>query len=54
MTLPDIRSPHRLTCHCRAVEIEVTLSDGPRSARRCDGSFCRRRGAIAVSRRSTG
>ena len=39
------------TCHCGAVEIEVTLKDGFTSARRCDCSFCRRRGAIAVSAR---
>jgi len=49
MTLPQIASPHRLTCHCGAVEIEVTLTVGLRTARRCDCSFCRRRGAIAVS-----
>ncbi|MFA7432667.1 MAG: GFA family protein [Gemmobacter sp.] len=39
----------RGTCHCGAVEIEVTLADGLASARRCDCSFCRRRGAAAVS-----
>jgi hypothetical protein len=39
MTLSDLRGPHRLTGHCRAVGIEVTLSDGLRSARRCDRSF---------------
>lgn len=37
------------SCHCGAVELEVTLSDGLKSARRCDCSYCRRRGAIAVS-----
>lgn len=37
------------TCHCGAVVIEVALSDGFNTARRCDCSFCRRRGAIAVS-----
>ncbi len=37
------------TCHCGAVELEVTLSDGLNSARRCDCSFCRRRGAAAVT-----
>lgn len=37
------------TCHCGAVEIEVTLKDGFATARRCDCSFCRRRGAIVVS-----
>lgn len=39
----------RGTCHCGAVEIAVTLTDGLATARRCDCSFCRRRGAIAVS-----
>lgn len=47
--LPDIQSPHRLSCHCGAVEMAVTLSDGLATARRCDCSFCRRRGAVAVS-----
>ncbi|MDU8913985.1 GFA family protein [Aestuariicoccus sp. MJ-SS9] len=37
------------TCHCGAVELKVTLSDGLDTARRCDCSFCRRRGAPAVS-----
>lgn len=36
-------------CHCGAVRIEVTLADGFKTARRCDCSFCRRRGAIVVS-----
>jgi hypothetical protein len=39
----------RGTCHCGAVVLEVRLSDGLRTARRCDCSFCRRRGAVAVS-----
>lgn len=39
----------RGTCHCGAVELTVTLADGLASARRCDCSFCRRRGAIVVS-----
>ncbi len=47
--LPEIQSPHRLNCHCGAVEMEVTLSDGLITKRRCDCSFCRRRGAVAVS-----
>lgn len=47
--LPELRSPHRLVCHCGAVELRVTLSDGLATARRCDCSFCRRRGAVAVS-----
>lgn len=39
----------RLTCHCGAVELEVKLADGLNTARRCDCSFCRRRGAAAVT-----
>ncbi len=45
--------PERLTvqaaCHCQAVHLEVTLSDGFNTARRCTCSFCRMRGAVAVS-----
>ena len=40
---------HKLTCHCGAVELQVQLSDGLNTARRCDCSFCARRGAIVVS-----
>jgi hypothetical protein len=36
-------------CHCGAVVLDITLSDGLKTARRCDCSFCRRRGAIAVT-----
>lgn len=46
---PSEEAPQRLICHCGAVEMSVTLSDGLTTARRCDCSFCRRRGAIAVS-----
>ncbi|MDP5333634.1 MAG: GFA family protein, partial [Paracoccaceae bacterium] len=49
MTAPASGPAHRLTCHCGAVELAVRLSDGLATARRCDCSFCRRRGAIAVS-----
>lgn len=42
-----INAKHRLICHCEAVEIELDLPDGVVDARRCDCSFCRRRGAIA-------
>ena len=41
--------PVRVACHCGAVELRVTLSDGLATARRCDCSFCRRRGTPAVS-----
>lgn len=36
-------------CHCGAVRFHVKLADGLRSARRCTCSYCRMRGAIAVS-----
>jgi len=39
----------KATCHCGGVELEVTLTDGLNTARRCDCSFCARRGAVAVS-----
>ena len=39
----------RGTCHCGAVELVVRLPDGLASARRCDCSYCRRRGAIVES-----
>lgn len=37
------------SCHCGAVRLRVTLTDGLSTARRCDCSFCRMRGAVAVS-----
>ena len=40
---------HDLTCHCGAVKLRVDLLDGLNTARRCDCSFCRRRGAAAVT-----
>lgn len=36
-------------CHCGAVRFEVELSDGLNTARRCTCSYCRMRGAVAVS-----
>lgn len=35
-------------CHCGAVRIEVVLSDGFNSVRRCTCSYCRMRGAVVV------
>lgn len=40
---------HTLTCHCGKVELRVRLSAGLSTARRCDCSYCRRRGAVMVS-----
>lgn len=39
----------KVTCHCGAVELRVTLQDGLNTARRCDCSFCRRRTVAAVT-----
>ena len=40
----------RLTCHCGAVELSVRLVPGGlASARRCDCSYCRRRGTAVAS-----
>jgi hypothetical protein len=36
-------------CHCGTVRFRVKLSDGFDSARRCTCSYCRMRGAVAVS-----
>ena len=36
-------------CHCGTVRFTVTLTDGLNTARRCSCSFCRMRGAVAVT-----
>lgn len=36
-------------CHCGGVRFQVKLADGLHSARRCNCSYCRMRGAVAVS-----
>ena len=40
---------HKAACHCGAVQFEVRLTDGLTTARRCSCSYCRMRGAVAVS-----
>ncbi|MBW1252959.1 hypothetical protein C7431_101608 [Pantoea allii] len=35
-------------CHCGAVAFNVELLDGLKTARRCNCSFCRMRGAVVV------
>ena len=40
---------YRGSCHCGAVRFRVRLRDGFNSIRRCTCSYCRMRGAIAVS-----
>lgn len=39
------------SCHCGAVRFRVRLTEPLASARRCDCSFCRMRGAVVVSAR---
>ena len=36
-------------CHCGTVRFRVKLTDGFNTARRCNCSYCRMRGAVAVS-----
>ena len=36
-------------CHCGAVRFKVKLSNGFNTVRRCTCSYCRMRGAVAVS-----
>jgi hypothetical protein len=38
-------------CHCGSVKFRVKLETGLHSARRCTCSYCRMRGAVAVSAR---
>lgn len=40
---------HMIACHCGAVKMRARLTDGFRTARRCSCSYCRMRGAVAVS-----
>jgi len=44
----DIKAIHKASCHCGAVEFELTLKQGI-DPRRCDCSMCRMRGAIVSS-----
>ena len=37
------------SCHCGAVKFTVTLTEGFASSRRCTCSFCRMRGAVALT-----
>jgi hypothetical protein len=45
----DAGMDFKAACHCGAVRFTVELTDELRSARRCSCSYCRMRGAIAVS-----
>ena len=41
-------------CHCGTVRFRVRLTDGLKTARRCTCSYCRMRGAVAVSAQLNG
>ena len=45
----DDRPVYQATCHCGTVRFLLRLTDGVRTARRCNCSICRMRGAVAVS-----
>jgi hypothetical protein len=39
-------------CHCGQVRFRVTLAEGLSTAKRCNCSFCRMRGAVALTARA--
>lgn len=39
----------KAACHCGAIQLHLRFEEGLHSARRCDCSLCRMRGAVAVS-----
>ncbi|WP_188762242.1 GFA family protein [Sandarakinorhabdus glacialis] len=46
-----MREPIDGRCHCGTVTFRVVLNDGLASAMRCNCSYCRMRGAVAVTAR---
>ncbi|MFJ1293426.1 GFA family protein [Paracoccus yeei] len=48
MTNPD-NAWREGACHCGAVRFRVRLAEGLDAARRCNCSFCRMRGAVALT-----
>lgn len=45
-----MNAPVRVTCHCGAVELSVTLvPDAFETKRRCNCSFCARKGFVALT-----
>ncbi len=47
--MSDLTDPWPAACHCGAVRFTVRLRGGLSSARCCTCSYCRMRGAVAVS-----
>ncbi len=50
----DAQGFARGACHCKTVQFKVRLSDGLNTARRCNCSYCRMRGAVALSAKLDG
>ena len=48
-TPADNRPVYQAACHCGTVRFALRLSDGLNTVRRCNCSYCRMRGAVAVS-----
>lgn len=46
MKIPPI---YKASCHCGAVQLELTLPNGFEDPRRCSCSMCRKRGTIVAS-----
>ncbi|HHL32609.1 MAG TPA: GFA family protein [Oceanospirillales bacterium] len=44
-----IQPLHKASCHCGAIQFELSLPNGLDDPRRCDCSMCSRRGAIVAS-----
>ncbi len=44
-----INPVHKSTCHCGAVELEISLPEGIVDPRRCNCSICRRKAAVVAS-----
>ena len=47
--MSNLKPPHNGACHCGSVRFKVRLTDEFNTVRRCSCSYCRMRGAIAVS-----
>lgn len=43
------RKQHNAACHCGSVQFSIRLTDEFNTVRRCSCTYCRMRGAIAVS-----
>ena len=47
--MTDQQKQHNAACHCGSVQFSIRLTDEFNTIRRCSCSYCRMRGAIAVS-----